>query len=204
MKKVAGYILALLLFAISAKTVLAISPRPLTATKEGILKRYEVQQELREQKREEIREKIEQRKATIAARLKQVRRERIRHFFGLLSRRLKAAILRLERLITRIESRLAKIEEDNEDIDTTSIKENVDEAKTLLENAKAKLAAAEDSLESVLDSEDPKQAFSVIRETIREIVQLLIEARRILIHVIGDIKGLRVGTWRQPSPTPTP
>lgn len=204
MKKAAVYILALLLFAISTKNVLAIYPRPWPATKEGLLKRYEVQQELREQTREEIREKIEQKKATIAARLKQVRRERIRHFFGLLARRLKAAISRLEILITRIESRLAIIEENNEDIDTTSIKEDIAEVKDLLDNANAKLAATEDNLESFLNSEDPKQAFSVIKETIREIIELLIEARRILVHVIGDIKGLRVGTWRQPSPTPTP
>jgi hypothetical protein len=32
----------------------------------------------------------------------------------------------------------------------------------------------------------------------------LIEVHRILVHVIGDIKGLRVGTTKSPFPTPTP
>lgn len=200
MKKLLISITVFILLIITSSNAFALYPRPSravtpSATREGALERIEIRKELKEQKLQEIQERIQEKKATIAARLAETRKERVRFFFGRLNRRLEAAIDRLEILIERIESRVAIIEEEDEDedIDTSSIKGKLEEAKALLDEARASLAAAESSLENALSSDDPMGAFAIIRETIQEIKNDLIEVHRILVHVIGDIKGLRVG-----------
>ena len=154
--------------------------------------------------REQVQAKNEERKATIAARLTEVRRERIRNFFNRLVKRLEAAIIRLERLITRIESRIAKIEAADEDIDTSPITEQVNDAKVKLGDAKTELQEVKDVFESLLTSDDPKEVFETVREKIMNIKEDLIEIHRILVHVVGDIKGLRVGATSSPGASPLP
>lgn len=107
--------------------------------------------------------------------------------------RFEAAINRLERLILRIEARLEKIEENNEDIETTEIEEDLAEAKDKLTEAELALTTAEASLEGILDSEDPQEAFGDVRDLIMSVKEQLKEVHQILVQVIGDIKGLRVG-----------
>lgn len=173
-----------------APSVKAVSPFGSTKSAE-IQERFENRKLLLEQKKEEIKERIEQKRATRQAQLTEKRRERIRSFFNRLVQRINAAIDRLDQLINRIESRLGKIED--EEIDVASIQEVVDEAKALLDVSKASLAATQDSLEDVLSNEDPKEAFEVVRATIKDIKNNLQEVHQLLVHVIGDIKGLRVG-----------
>lgn len=150
--------------------------------------------------REEAQVRNAERRATIAANLTEIRRERITNFFERMVKRLGAAITRLERLITRIESRIAKIGEADGDIDTAPITEDINEAKALLEEAKTDLQAAEDGFIAFLEATEPKEAFKLVRENISSVKQKLIEVHRILVHVIGDLKGLRVG---QSSPVPS-
>ena len=45
----------------------------------------------------------------------------------------------------------------------------------------------------MLENDDPKEAFLVIKNTIKEIKSDLVEVHQLLVHLIGDIKGLRVG-----------
>lgn len=182
----------------------------------------EIQEEVREQvrttnpnlgelkqnvieKREAIREMIEEKRATITARLAERRKEHVRNFFGRITIRFQAAIDRLERLITRIESRLSKIEENNEEIDTETIQEDLDDVKDQLVETESALTEAKASLEVILDSEDPREAFTSVRDLIKGIKQQLIEIHQTLVHIIGDIKGLRVGQGvGQPVATPLP
>jgi len=140
---------------------------------------------------------------TVQARLNARKKELIKNYFQVMTRRLEAAISRLNRLITRIELRMAKIEVNNEDIDTKPIKKQVQEGKDKLQTATDKLNEAKTKIDEVLDSETPKKAFAEVRDIIKEIKQILIDVHRILVKVIGDIKGLRVGTTSTPSATPT-
>ncbi len=176
-------------------------------------KDFEQKLATREARREEIRQRIEERieiriqereekRATREARFAEIRKARITAFFGHLTKRLEALVERLNILISRIESRLDKIAEANEDIDTTSIQANIQEAKDLLAETEDYLSVLE--VESFLDNGDPKTAFAEVREIIQQIKVNLIEVHRILVHVIGDIKGLRVGTEVKPSPSPEP
>jgi chromosome segregation ATPase len=178
--------------------------------KEEIKLRIEQHQEEVEAKKEQLREEQEQRLqereekvASKVAQLQERRKERIRLFFERLTRRLEAAISRLDILIQRIESRLAVLDESG-DADTAAIHEQVDEAKSLLLDAQVDLEAATANLDTMLESDDPKAAFEVIRETIKDVKSKLVEVHRILVHVIGDIKGLRVGNTPQLTPGGSP
>ena len=154
--------------------------------------------------KEQVQVRNEERRATIAARLTEVRRERIQNFFNRLVRRLEAAIVRLERLITRIESRIAKIEENNEDVDTGPITDQVNDAKSKLEEAKTELQEAKDNFADLLASDEPKVVFEGVHDNIVNIKKALVEVHRILVHLIGDIKGLRVGPTSSPRGSPSP
>jgi hypothetical protein len=158
-----------------------------------IQNRIELRRELSETRREEIKQRILDKRATVSARLQEQRKVRIRNLFSLMVRRLNAAIERLDGLIVRIESRLTKIESENPDLDTTSIHSELESAKSKLNEAKANLDAAEASLPDVLSSQDPKQSFTILRETITDVKNQLIEIHRILAKLIGDIRGLRIG-----------
>ncbi len=144
---------------------------------------------------------IPTRMAEIKAKLTEKRQRLIRQFFTRMVKRLEAAITRLEKLISRIESRLAKLESQGEDV--SKIKTEIEDAKTKLTGTKADLEEAKTKLETVLESEDPKAAFAEVKNLIKGVKTQLIGVHRILVHVIGEIKGLRVGQIT-PKPTPTP
>lgn len=179
---------------------LLLTPQPLNAQTDSP---KELRKQLREERLENVKEKIAERKASQEAKLTDLRKEKIKSYFSKLQRRLLAAIERLEKLIDRIESRLAKIKEENGNVNTTQITTKIAEAKQLLESAKADLQTANDNLDDILESDDPKEAFGVVRSSVKSIKEKLVQVHRILVHFIGDIKGLRVGKDRGGS-TPTP
>lgn len=148
-----------------------------------------------------VKELIPTKKAEIKARLTEKRQQLIRQFFQRMVKRLEAAINRLEKLILRIESRLAKLESQGEDV--SKIKTEIADAKTKLDETKTDLGLAKSKLETVLESDSPKEAFKEVKNLIKGVKTQLIEVHRILVHVIGDIKGLHVGQIT-PKPTPTP
>lgn len=150
-------------------------------------------EKLREQMRLEIQNKLEVQKATREARLEEAKRLRIRNYFGRISGRIEAVVERLYVLITRIESRVGVIESENEDIDLIQVKADIAEAKEKLDLVTQELGALNDGLEDVLESDNPKVAFEVVRESLQKVKKDLIEVHRLLVHTIGNIKGLRVG-----------
>lgn len=142
---------------------------------------------------------VEVRRATVAAKLNLIRRERIRTFWGRMLTRIEAAIERLEKLIGRMESRIEIIKETDASLDTAPAEADIASAKDLLDQAKADLQTAKDAFEDMLASEEPKDAFAQVIESVRQIKKNLVEIHRLLVQAIGNIKGLRVAT-----PTPTP
>lgn len=189
MKKVV-LVFLLLLFLFSSSPALAKSPLWITPPVKPEITRPVI-----------TRTPLPTRMAKIKAKLTERRQQLIRQFFTRMVKRLEAAITRLEKLISRIESRLSKLESQGEDV--SKIKTEVADAKTKLDKAKTDLEEAKTKLETVLESEDPKAAFAEVKNLIKGVKTQLIEVHRILVHVIGDIKGLRVGQIT-PKPTPTP
>ena len=153
--------------------------------------------------KEQTQEHKEARVASREARLSEAKKARTREFYGRLHTRFLAAISRLDTLISRIEARLATIKEENPDADVTQIESDLQEAKSLLLDAKVDLEAASGNFDSVLDSEDPQATFQIIKDLVMEIKGKLVEVHKLLVSIIGDIKGLRVGnTYQYGSPKP--
>ena len=143
--------------------------------------------------REANSERIENKAATQAARLTEMKKNNVRKHYTRMGYRLQAAINRLETLITRIQSRITKIEEADEDIDTTEISNELEEAKLSLANIEnMMIAEAKDKMEEMANSEEPQESFQDLKETILEIKQEIIDVHQTLVKLIGDIKGLRV------------
>ena len=181
-------------------------------------KRADIQQMIEEKKAENeqkrlgIQNRIEEKKASHSARLTALRQERLRFFYSQMSRRIDALIDRLDILIIRIESRIAKLNE--EGADTSEVEAEVESAKVILSDTLELKEEADVMFEEIISSEDPKEAFSQLRNLVGNIKLNLIDVHRILVKTIGNIKGLRVGNTPQegcdeiptvtPSPTPVP
>ena len=200
MKKIPLFIAILVFLATIIETSYVHAAPPLTRDekKEELQARLEERKLLIQDKREEIKLRIEQKRATRQAQLTEKKQERVRTYFGRLTNRFDAAIKRLEILIERIQSRVTKLSESGE-IDTSDIEAQLAEAKELLNKASADLQAAADSMDEVLDANDPKTAFGVIKETITAVKTKLKEVHLILVHTIGDIKGLHEGLGTKPA-----
>jgi hypothetical protein len=69
----------------------------------------------------------------------------------------------------------------------------LEDAKELLAQAEADLAASNIEVEDVIVSDTPKETFDTVKDTVVEIKETLKEVHSILVHVIGDIRGLRIG-----------
>lgn len=155
--------------------------------------------ERNEEKREAIRLKIEEKIATreaakeqLKAKLEEKAQNRIRSLFGKISTRMESAISRLYTLIGRMEARLTIFEEEGESIE--DIQGKINSARELLESAEESLATANTGLEAVVGSEDPRAGYIYIKDAVKDIKSTLVDAHSILVQVIGDMKGLRVGT----------
>lgn len=143
--------------------------------------------------RETVREEAQERIATAQAFLSQRKQEIIRSHFNRVTRRLGAAVNRLYLLISRIESRVTKIEAVDENLDTELIKTDIVSAKEKLDQVGTQLENIKTKMEEVIGSETPKEGFVEVREMVGEIRESLVGVHQILVKVIGDIKGLRVG-----------
>lgn len=149
---------------------------------------------------QEIKQKIEVKREggitdlkIVRTKISATRRERIRNYFGKAVTRTESLITRLENLISRMEVRIEKINEGVEDLDTTQAETNIADAKIALQSATDKLQEVQDSFEDVLSSDDPKDAFGGIVELFRGIKADLKEVHILLVHSIGELKGLRIG-----------
>ncbi|MBL7036894.1 hypothetical protein ISR94_03625 [Candidatus Microgenomates bacterium] len=143
--------------------------------------------------RGDIRQKTETKREEVQVKLSASRRERIRSFSGKMVTRIEALIERLGNLIARMEARIVKINEGESDINTTQAASDIAEAKVLLASASTSLTDMSAAMDSVLESDDPKNAFIEVRTILKDIKADLKEIHRLLVHSIGELKGLRVG-----------
>lgn len=111
------------------------------------------------------------------------RQVRITAFFEKMMKRFEAAIARLEKLIERIETRMDKIDYDD--------KSDLNEAKRKLSGTKVKIETLKTDFNNMLTSDTPKEVFKKLGQKVREIKKDLVEVHKILVHIIGNLKGLR-------------
>jgi Mg2+ and Co2+ transporter CorA len=145
------------------------------------------------QVKQEVKNRIATNSEERALALDERRRERIGAFFEIMVKRFEAAIARLEKLIERIENRIDKIKEETPSEDLTSQEEQLNDAKDKLEAAKDAISDMQDEFETFLTSDEPRVVFKELGKSIRDLKSDLVEIHRILVQIIGDLKGLRVG-----------
>jgi len=188
-------------FVLSTPVVLAQTRNPLYPTL--VQKRLD-KQTLLEKKREELKDRLEVKKATREAQLTQLKLKIINNYWDMMEKRLSAAITRLEKLLTRLESRVAKMKSEDPAFDSKNTELTLTQAKQKLADTKVKLETADTLFAETLKSENPKEAFPVVRKTVEEIKKDLIDTHVMLVHLIGDLKGLRVGSEEVATPSAQP
>lgn len=110
------------------------------------------------------------------ARVSAVRRERIRNYFSRMVTRIEAMILRLKTLGERIESKIGP-------------HKNLTQARNLISEAEKMLDLAKSNLETTLESEEPQKEFKGVINSIKEIKNKLIEAHKLMIQTVREIKN---------------
>lgn len=119
--------------------------------------------------------------------------KKINLYWTIIRERHEATIKRLEKVILRLEQRIVKTEIESEDLDITSAKEELANAKDMLEEAKDSFEALNDNMELIVNTEFSKETFFLAKENSSQIKSDLKEVHKILVHIIGNLKGLRVG-----------
>lgn len=134
--------------------------------------------EMLKQKREEVRNNLEEK-----------RKENIRAHANRMSERFGAAFDRLDTLAGRIEERLAKLESVNKNIQTASAHALVEDALLKIDEGRLLLENLSGEIELALASEDPKAAFTDVRESTNEVAAMVKEAHKLLVDAVKSIKA---------------
>jgi len=143
------------------------------------------------ERRLEIKARNAERKEEREAAMDEKRQERVAAFYQKLEVRVSAFIERLTVLSERILTRLETLAEEGESVATLTAE--VASAQELIAEAESLLADLKTTQQDFLESEDPKAFYPTIRESVGAIKDSLKDAHSILVKVITQIKGLRVG-----------
>lgn len=143
--------------------------------------------------------KVEERKEDISAKISFVRKERIRKYAGRMITKIEALIVRLNKLAERLETRIAKIKLNKNNLDTTQAEADLSNAKLKLTEANSKLDTIKLNLEATLSSGNPKEENQRVKTSLTELKSILKEAHLLMVHSIGELKGLRVGDSKEES-----
>jgi len=128
------------------------------------------------------------------------KKENIRKYFTQMNERMESLIKRLDELVLRLESRIAKMKSEG-----AQVKDVENQLKTIelkLAEVKNSLPLIQAKFEEILTSANPKESFKDAKILIADLKTQLKEIHKLLVHLIGDVKGLRVGTEKlTPKPT---
>lgn len=118
--------------------------------------------------------------------LQKIRQERILNLSANISNRMDAAIVRLGTITNRLESRIQKISDSGKNTEAASAKLN--EAKTLINEAKAKIVNIDTLVYEATTSNEPHYLWQNVRQTYKEVSQLIRTGRVALQETIALLK----------------
>ena len=145
-------------------------------------------------RREELKKMAQGKREEAKKRIEEKQQEKIKQAYLKLTEKVNKIVSRFEELIVKIEARLDKLSETQ---DVSSIQAEVERAKDKIAQVKADLASLEGLGSDVASSSDPKSSYATSRQMFQEVKKELDEVHKILVGVIGEIKGLRVGEDRE-------
>lgn len=170
----------------------AIAPFTVFAHEETDASRETLRQRIEERKDELLQKADEQRAA-----LNEQKKQALRRYFENMRRRLDVLTRNLERFASRIETLINKFEEKGKDVTAARIK--LAEARTeILDVADAKELLV-DSFETMLETENPREAFADVREAVQNLKRELREAHLALVQVLRELKGASGRTAPEPA-----
>lgn len=208
MHKAAGFILAVFLLSLFSGNVLAQgvpslpdvqkevdSTRPKgTATNPAELRRITAKDKLDEakkrveEKREELKDKANVKREEVKKRVAEKKRDSVKRLVSKTIERLTSTVAKMEKLAGRLQGHINKFEEKG--ADTSKAQTQLDEATAKLAEAKGAISALKGTQEDLVASNDPKTYFTGLRDEIKNIKEILVEAHRLLGSSMGEIKGL--------------
>lgn len=153
-------------------------------------KRENAKEKLEEKKAERA-EKMEEKRAEKTKRLEERAKKRIDAYVERISKRLTVALERMDKIIGRVESRIAKLEEKFTDrgLDLSDAKRLLNEARDEVASAREDVSAVGGAIEGALNTDNPKESFSVIRELIKDAVASVKSAHRALVEAVKSVKA---------------
>jgi hypothetical protein len=160
--------------------------------KTKIVEKIEAREAKLLQIQDKFQNKIQIKTASREAKLSHIKQSLIRKYYQQMSTRLWATVERLETLVSRIEARITIVDAET-DKDLTSITSDVEKAKSLLNDTKVLLTSSDSMIDSVLNSNSPKDAFTILKSNITDVKTNLREVHKLLVKVIGNVSGLHLG-----------
>lgn len=130
-----------------------------------------------------VREKVQDRRVEIRDQM----RDRVKNLVGNIKRRMNAAIERMGNIAGRLVTRIEKLEERG--VDGTEALRLVGEAKSELSAASSIITGTDDAeVDTVIDSDIPKDAFASIKTKLREAAEHIRNAHQLLRDAIVALK----------------
>lgn len=148
----------------------------------------------KEELQQNIRDRIQNLKDDVATRQAERRaalaehiQDRVTNRFGLMARRMRAALTRLGNIMDRIESRLEKLS--NKGVDTAKLEDQLDEARAALADAEAIITTAEAEFSDiVVESDTPREGFAIIKDAMKQFVDQLKQIHTMLKDIVSEMR----------------
>lgn len=141
-----------------------------------------------EERREELKDKANAKREQVKKKVAETRREALKRLTSKTIERLTTAVERMEKLSGRLQEHINKFAQKGSDTSKAQIQ--LDEATAKLAEAKGAISALQGTQDDLVSSEDPKTYFAGLKDEIKNIKQMLVEAHRLLGSSMGEIKGL--------------
>lgn len=139
------------------------------------------------EKKREIRQEVKER-------INEKTQARLHNLSKIFSKKLDHLVDRLNLIIKRIESRLSKIKQRDEAVDIVEIEAVLENAKRDLNLVEEKITSLKVQLDDLTQFEDdPFRDVKELKNSFKEIKDLLLNVRKDLVKTIGLMKGLRLG-----------
>ena len=138
-----------------------------------------------------LRDKNQDRQGDLKTRFDTKRKEMVEKYFQQMLSRFEAAIMRFDRLIGRIKERLAKMKASG--MDTSSLDSELSAAESKLMQAKDDLNSLKTSGLVFTSSDNPKAAFSSVKQKVGSLRDELKSVYQMLIQIVRQLKGLHIG-----------
>lgn len=135
-----------------------------------------------------VKDKESQNKINAEQKVAQKRADKIRSYFNNMVKKIQAAISRESKLADRIESRLNKLASAGKDVSALKIK--LADARTAIKDAQKYLDDAKTQMETILKSDNMKQAFQDVKTLIKNAVEKVKLAHQKLVDIVNSMKGM--------------